>query len=171
MQEGFFTPTRRRLLFAGTAALPVLAGARTVAPSAAGEGPGGPPLADVYAGQVDLALCLVSEKYDGVRAVWDGRVLRHRSGRPVAAPVSFVKTLPREPVDGELRLGRGRLDELSAIVRRREPREAEWAPLRYRLFELPGAGGVAPAPRRAARPRRQRRGLVAKTRRNGGRRR
>ena len=27
---------------------------------------------------------LVSEKYDGVRAVWDGRTLRFRSGRPVA---------------------------------------------------------------------------------------
>jgi DNA ligase-1 len=52
-----------------------------------------------------------------------------------------VKTLPRKPVDGELWLGRGRFDELLAIVRRREPREAEWAQLRYMLFELPGAGG------------------------------
>ena len=33
---------------------------------------------------------LVSEKYDGVRALWDGSVLRFRSGRTVAAPDWFT---------------------------------------------------------------------------------
>ena len=142
MQEAFFTSTRRWLLLTGAATLlPAFAGARSRQPPAAGEEVAAPLLAVVYTGQVDPALCLDSEKYDGVRAVWNGRVLRHRSGRPVSAPASFVKTLPREAVDGELWLGRGRFDELSAIVRKAEPREIEWARVRYMGFEMPGASG------------------------------
>jgi hypothetical protein len=75
-----------------------------------------PQLAGIYAGQVDPARCFVSEKYDGVRALWDGRVLRHRSGRAVSAPPSFIASLPAVPLDGELWLGRGRFDALSARV-------------------------------------------------------
>jgi DNA ligase-1 len=100
-----------------------------------------PLLAGVYVGQVDPALCLVSEKYDGVRALWVGRVLRHRSGRAVAAPRSLVATPPREPLVGELRLGRRSFDELSAIVRRTEPREADWARVRYVVVEMPRGEG------------------------------
>jgi DNA ligase-1 len=36
---------------------------------------------------------------------------------------------------------RGRFDELSAIVRRRLPVDAEWRHVRYMVFELPGAAG------------------------------
>ena len=42
----------------------------------------------------------VSEKFDGVRAVWDGRVLRFRSGRLIAAPAWFMSALPRVALDG-----------------------------------------------------------------------
>lgn len=108
-------------------------------------------LATVYTGQVEPALCLVSEKYDGVRAVWDGRVLRHRSGREVAAPRAFVAALPPEPLDGELWLGRGRFEAVSAIVRTTSPREADWARIRYMTFELPaGAGRFADRAERLA---------------------
>jgi DNA ligase-1 len=100
-----------------------------------------PLLAGVYAPGTDPAPFLVSEKYDGVRALWDGRSLRHRSGRPVAAPASFLAALPAQPLDGELWLGRGRFDALSAIVRQATPVEADWQRVRYVVFELPGAGG------------------------------
>ena len=100
-----------------------------------------PALATIYTGQVEPAQCLVSEKYDGVRAVWDGRVLRHRSGRTVAVPAAFLAQLPPEPLDGELWAGRRRFDELSAIVRRASPSPSQWAAVRYMVFELPGAGG------------------------------
>lgn len=86
------------------------------------------------------ALCFVSEKYDGVRALWDGRVLRHRSGRSVSAPASFLAALPSQPLDGELWLGRRRFDALSAIVRRVEPRESDWREVRYMVFDTPIAG-------------------------------
>lgn len=98
-------------------------------------------LADRYRGGVDVPDYWISEKLDGVRAVWDGRVLRFRSGNPVPAPQWFLDGLPAEALDGELWLARGRFDELSAIVRRRLPVEAEWRRVRYMIFELPGAEG------------------------------
>jgi DNA ligase-1 len=128
------------MVAAAVAALPSWARAE---PRAAlpGEATLLPTLATVYTGQVDPALCFISEKYDGVRALWDGRVLRHRSGRTVSSSAAFLATLPREPLDGELWLGRGRFDALSAIVRRVEPRDAEWAGVRYMVFEMPAANG------------------------------
>ena len=129
---------RRSLLLAGAAlALPCLGRSR---PSpAAFEGALAPQLAAVYARQVDPALCWVSEKYDGVRALWDGARLRHRSGRTVSAPAAFLAALPAEPLDGELWLGRGRFEPLSALVRRVEPREADWRDVRYMVFDMPVA--------------------------------
>ena len=132
---------RSLILAAGSTAFYSWAGARP-GPAASATDPSSPPLlANVYTGQVDPALCLVSEKYDGVRAVWDGRVLRHRSGREVSAPRSFLASLPDEPVDGELWLGRGRFEALSGIVRTVLPREADWSRIRYMVFEMPGAQG------------------------------
>lgn len=110
--------------------------------SASERKPLSPMLATVYTGQVDPHLCLVSEKYDGVRAVWDGRVMRHRSGRTVTAPAGFLAALPDVPLDGELWLGRGRFDALSGIVRRATPRVDEWAGVRYVVFDLPGGEGA-----------------------------
>ena len=133
----------RRSLLATSLALALPAWARAAArPTPRVDGAPGPTLATVYAGQVDPALCLVSEKYDGVRATWDGTTLRHRSGRTVAAPATFLAGLPRESLDGELWLGRGRFDALSATVRRQEPRASEWAQVRYMVFEMPEASGT-----------------------------
>ena len=99
------------------------------------------PLLGVWSDALDPAGFLVSEKYDGVRAVWDGTALRHRSGRPIPAPLWFTAQLPRTPLDGELWLARGRFDALSGIVRREQPVDAEWRQVRYMVFELPGAPG------------------------------
>jgi DNA ligase-1 len=83
----------------------------------------------------------VSEKLDGVRAFWDGHALRFRSGLPIAAPAWFTAALPKIALDGELWLGRGRFDELSGIVRRQLPVDADWHTVRYMVFDLPGASG------------------------------
>lgn len=98
-------------------------------------------LPNVYGPQIDPALCLVSEKYDGVRAFWDGSTLRHRSGRAVSVPAWFTGALPKAPLDGELWLGRGRFDALSAIVRKAVPDDAAWRDVRYMVFEMPHAEG------------------------------
>jgi DNA ligase-1 len=99
-------------------------------------------LAKIFNATVDPADYWISEKYDGVRAIWDGHELRFRSGRPVPAPTWFIDGLPTQALDGELWLGRDRFDELSAIVRKTEPVDAEWRQIRYMIFELPGAPGA-----------------------------
>lgn len=90
---------------------------------------------------IDPAPYWVSEKLDGVRAIWDGRRLRFRSGRTVPAPAWFLAALPATPLDGELWIGRGRFAEVSGIVRTTEPDDARWRQVRYLIFELPGAPG------------------------------
>ena len=127
------TFTRRRLLaslFAAALPSPRLAAA-TTSLSLLGVWPQGG----------DPSGFLVSEKYDGVRAVWDGSLLRHRSGRRVAAPAWFTAQLPGVALDGELWLGPGRFDELSGIVRRERAVDADWHRLHYMVFDLPGAPG------------------------------
>jgi len=99
-------------------------------------------LANVLGPETDPADFLVSEKYDGVRALWDGRTLRFRGGGEVHAPAWFLAKLPRAPLDGELWLGRNRFEELSGIVRRTEPADLEWRRIAYMVFELPDAPGT-----------------------------
>jgi DNA ligase-1 len=99
-------------------------------------------LAETEHGQADVALYLVSEKLDGVRAFWDGRALRTRNGNSINAPDWFVRGFPAQPLDGELWIGRGEFERLSATVRRQTPDEAEWRRVRYFVFELPDAPGT-----------------------------
>jgi DNA ligase-1 len=98
-------------------------------------------LAERYRDDIDVSRYWVSEKLDGVRAIWDGKTLRFRSGNPVPAPRWFLDALPAQPLDGELWLGRGSFDQVSAIVRRQTPDDAEWRRVRYMVFELPDTPG------------------------------
>ena len=99
-------------------------------------------LAEVYRDQVDVSRYLVSEKLDGVRAIWDGEILRFRSGREINAPRWFVDGLQKRPLDGELWIARGAFERLSGIVRKDVPDDGEWRQVRYMIFELPGAPGT-----------------------------
>jgi DNA ligase-1 len=92
--------------------------------------------------QLDPSLFLVSEKLDGVRAIWDGAVLRFRSGRTIAAPEWFLRALPAQALDGELWLDRKRFDPLSGAVRKVRPVDAEWRALRYMVFDAPAPDAV-----------------------------
>lgn len=99
-------------------------------------------LAEVLRGDVDVTRYWVSEKLDGVRALWDGRELRFRSGRLVPAPAWFIASLPPEPLDGELWIGRGTFEAVSGIVRRHTPRDEEWHRVRFMVFEQPDGVGT-----------------------------
>ncbi|RVU46648.1 DNA ligase [Rubrivivax rivuli] len=110
-------------------------------PAAAAPRPPGLLLAVEAAPDIDPAGFLVSEKYDGVRAVWDGHTLRTRSGLAIAAPAWFTQRLPAVALDGELWAGRRRFEDLSGAVRRAAPRQAEWQHIRYLAFDLPGVPG------------------------------
>jgi DNA ligase-1 len=98
-------------------------------------------LAETYRNQADVSQYLASEKLDGVRAIWDGQTLRFRSGKEIQAPRWFINGLPQRALDGELWIGRGSFDQLSGIVRREVPDDAEWRQIKYMIFELPGATG------------------------------
>jgi DNA ligase 1 len=99
-------------------------------------------LANVLNDNTDVTQYLVSEKYDGVRAMWDGKVLRFRSGNIVNAPEWFLAKLPPQKLDGELWLGRGRFEELSSVVKKNNPVDEEWQQVKYMVFELPDETGT-----------------------------
>ena len=84
----------------------------------------------------------VSEKLDGVRAVWDGQVLRFRSGRRIFAPAWFISVLPPLALDGELWMARGLFDRLSGVVRQSVPNDEAWREVAYWVFDTPGQSGT-----------------------------
>lgn len=122
------------LLFAQTA---FAQSEKTAAPSAPAA-----LLANVANADIDPAPYLVSEKYDGVRAIWDGKALRSRSGNAFNAPAWFIAKLPSQRLDGELWLGRGQFEKLSGYVRKTTPVDEEWRQFKYMVFELPDAPGT-----------------------------
>jgi len=72
---------------------------------ALGAGANIPPsllLANELGPRINVAKYLVSEKYDGARAIWDGKVLRFRSGRLLKHPDGLLASAGRcrrqEPV-------------------------------------------------------------------------
>ncbi len=99
--------------------------------------PPGVPLANVYQQGMSLEGYWVSEKYDGVRAYWDGSRLLSRRGNVFHAPDWFTRDLPDHPLDGELWMGRERFAELSGAVRRLEPLDSEWREIRFMVFDRP----------------------------------
>lgn len=98
-------------------------------------------LAQNYSSKFDPNAYLVSEKLDGVRALWDGTQLRFRSGRIIHAPAWFTAGFPKHALDGELWMGRQSFERVSAAVRRQEPIDAEWKNITYQLYELPNGEG------------------------------
>ncbi len=99
-------------------------------------------LAQIYQSGTNVQQFLVSEKFDGVRAIWDGKVLRTRAGNVINAPNWFVKDFPATPMDGELWLARAKFDALSGAVRKDVPIDEEWRGISYLIFELPNAEGT-----------------------------
>lgn len=136
-----------KYLLVSTLFLALLAGLTALSPAAeseAGSTKLSAPallLANQFSANIDVRQYLVSEKLDGVRAYWDGHVLRFRSGRPIHAPAWFTAALPAHELDGELWMGRRQFERLSAAVRRQVPDDAEWRQITYHLYELPQGEG------------------------------
>lgn len=98
-------------------------------------------LATVYQTGVEVSDYWISEKLDGVRGHWTGERLITRGGHPVDPPDWFTIGWPAVPMDGELWIGRGRFDEVSAIVRTEVPDDAAWRQVRFMVFDLPAHPG------------------------------
>lgn len=98
-------------------------------------------LAGVYRPGMPLQGWWVSEKYDGVRAYWDGQTLWTRHGHRIHAPAWFTHGWPAQPMDGELWAGHGRFTSAASAAARDLPDDTAWRRLGYMVFDLPAEAG------------------------------
>lgn len=97
-------------------------------------------LADKWDSGMDCVGWWCSEKFDGVRAWWDGRSFRSRQGNPFQAPEWFIEQMPKDHhLDGELYLGRGMFNDTISIVRASQGK-TDWTPIRFMVFDTPSSG-------------------------------
>ena len=75
---------------------------------------------------------LVSEKFDGIRAIWDGDDFVTRHGKVLNAPAWFKAGMPAERLDGELWMGRGTFDALRSSI---QTKGSNWEGVRFMVFE------------------------------------
>jgi hypothetical protein len=79
----------------------------------------------------------VSEKYDGVRAWWDGSCLWSRAGNLFQAPQWFLDNLPKNQcLDGELFVDRKKFRETISIVKSHSMSD-RWQDIKYMAFDVP----------------------------------
>ena len=82
---------------------------------------------------------LISEKYDGCRAYWDGSQLWTRGGNVINAPKWFTRDLPADQqLDGEIWAGRGRFTEARLAVQY----GTFTAACKFMVFDAPTAAGT-----------------------------
>ncbi|MGP1533575.1 MAG: DNA ligase [Campylobacter sp.] len=93
-----------------------------------------------YKGQ-NVGGWLASEKLDGVRAYWDGRNLRSRNGKILAAPEAWSAHFPPFALDGELYTARGEFEKIQSIVMDKMPSVAAWSEVKFYVFDVPEAVG------------------------------
>jgi len=108
-----------------------------------------------------LSNYFASEKFDGMRALWDGGITRglpidkkkfrgkystglwSRDQKVIHAPEWWLDQLPDYPLDGELWIDRGCFEEVSGLARRiSDPdntydHKSEWNKIKYLVFDIP----------------------------------
>jgi DNA ligase 1 len=119
-------------------------------PTAAAAAPGLFPAANLMlahsynvekADQYQYSDYLLSEKLDGMRALWDGVQLVSRNGHRIHAPDYFIAGLPATvALDGELFGGRGQFQSTISIARRQNGGEL-WRQLKFVVFDAPSEPG------------------------------
>lgn len=94
-------------------------------------------LANVYHQGLDLNEYWVSEKFDGVRALWDGKQFISRGGNIYHAPKWFIANFPNKRLDGELWISRQSFELLVSTVRDKTPDEQAWKAVKFMVFDMP----------------------------------
>lgn len=87
----------------------------------------------------------MSEKLDGVRAVWTGECFISRNGNLFDVPQWYCDKMPRgEVLDGELFLGPGKFNAVAGAVRTKKTNcdPTIWHNIRYFVFDAPNHGGT-----------------------------
>lgn len=95
-------------------------------------------LAQEYQGQ-NIQGWAMSEKLDGVRAYWNGKQLISRQGNVFTPPAGFTHNFPPFALDGELYIGRGQFEAVSAAVR---SAGHSWQGIKLHVFDVPSAQGT-----------------------------
>ena len=85
----------------------------------------------------DISAYLVSEKFDGVRAIWTGTQFVTRKGNIINAPHWFTASLLNTWLDGELWTKREHFAALSGIVRTKISNNKDWQAVTYKIFDMP----------------------------------
>lgn len=84
-----------------------------------------------------------SEKYDGYRAIWNGKEFISRNGNIFNAPEWFKEIMPPSvALDGELWVGRGKFEDTGIIRRGIDKLDSqEWIDknITYQVFDLPNS--------------------------------
>lgn len=82
----------------------------------------------------------VSEKLDGIRAIWTGKELMTRHGRKIHAPEWFYDEFPKNiALDGELYLGRNKFNVVQMTVMDHHKNKYLWEKIEYHVFDIPDA--------------------------------
>lgn len=82
----------------------------------------------------------ISEKFDGVRGIWDGKEMFSKNGKKLVIPPCFAEKLAvlelkdGEFVEGELWVDYGKFAEVSSLARRKNPTCAEFESVKYLIF-------------------------------------
>ena len=80
----------------------------------------------------------VSEKYDGVRAYWDGSKLYTKNHKVIAVPPLITKNWPKSCLDGELWLGKNQLANTVSIVNKTTNSNVkQWQKIKFMVFDQP----------------------------------
>jgi DNA ligase-1 len=79
----------------------------------------------------------VSEKLDGIRAIWTGTALLTRHGKRLNAPKWFTDSMPDIRLDGELWMGRGTFDKLVSTIQRKN---SDWSGVEFHVFDVQAVG-------------------------------
>lgn len=79
----------------------------------------------------------VSEKYDGIRAIWDGARMLTRAQREFAfVPRWFIDLMPAYPLEGELIVPGKPFSYFSGVTVRKEA-DDRWNEIEYKIFDAP----------------------------------
>ena len=85
----------------------------------------------------DLSGFVMSEKYDGVRAFWNGKILKTRNNKTINAPKWWLENLPKDILlDGELWSNRGEFQKILSIIKNEIPKD-NWKEIKFMIFDSP----------------------------------
>jgi len=92
-------------------------------------------LPKVWNSKTDPSGWLITEKYDGVRAYWDGKGFYNKNGELIASTTWFNDLLPKHDLDGELWAGH------LAFPAVRHSISKGWENLKFVVFDAPKHSG------------------------------